>query len=238
MNIAKSAPIILLLASLLGCASHPQQASHVSFIEEATKALSTQPCCAAMKDLRTLPLTKVGEDFNFQLLPPDKPLSNALGRAYARVLPLPDDHKTYHFVIESYSSKVGSFKQVFAPVVLVLNDDYSVSRKSELQMLRVDVERPMWQERERITLFVKVDRATRPREKYVVVTTAPEAYGKFLDLRRIPTPNSPLYYVTRVTVAPSSNFLPDPIQAGPEGVLRITNLSSTMKKPFDHWIMF
>ena len=29
-----------------------------------------------------------------------------------------------------------------------------------------------------------------------------------------------------------------PIKVGPEGVLRITNLSSTMKKPFEHWITF
>lgn len=237
--IVKYAPIFLLLISLLGCATHPKQADQISSTDEAIKALSAQPCCAELKDLRALPLSKVGEDFDFQIAPPDRPLMSARGRAYARMLTLPDDHKAYHFMISSYSSKVRNFRQIYAPVVLVLNEDYSLSRKSDLQTLRVDVENPMWQERERITLFVKVDRSTRPKEKYLVVTTDPAVYGKFLDLRSTPGPQgTPLYYVTRVTPEPSSKFLPDPIQVGPEGVLRITNLSSAMRKPFDYWIMF
>ena len=237
-NILKYAPIILLLISLAGCATHPQPAAHVSSTGQAVETLSIQPCCVALKDIRSLPITPVGENFDFQLGPPDKPFASPQGRSYARVLTLPDDGKTYHFVIESYSSKVGGVRQIFAPIVMVLNNDYSISRTSNLQILRVGVENPIWKERERVTLFVKVDRDTKPKEKFVVITTDPEAYGNFFELLRIRTPNSPLYYVGRLTNEPSTEFLPDPIQVSPEGVLRITNLSSFMKKPFDHWILF
>ncbi|MBT0963448.1 hypothetical protein [Denitromonas iodatirespirans] len=229
---------ILFIVLLVGCATHPRQTGHVVSTEEAVAHLHAQTCCADIRDLPTLPINEVGASFDFKVTATGKPIGISKGAAYGRLLTLPEDGRTYHFKIESFSSKIENRRQLFAPIVVVLNDDYSVSRVSSMPMLRVDDENPIWQEREHVTLFVKVNRKTRPHERRILITTDPGAYGKYLALRRIQGPEGPIYYVTKLTAEPTSTLLPHPIQASPEGELRLTNLSSVMSKPFDHWIMF
>lgn len=234
-------PLILLL--MLGaCASPKAVKEEARSVDVALADLQSVPCCVALEQISASPAGTAGDEIDGWFGSTKQRLRTPLGTGYYLAVKLPDALQQYHFEVESFSSPAVGGAVMPIPVVLVLNDDFTISRRSTVDMLRYWRAHPLglWGERERLSVFVRVDRQVNSRERYVVVTTAAETHGTAVVFNnemggRIAV--VPLGSSTAIYSLPSQRFGAR-LVSSPEGEVRITNRSSFMKKPFDQFVLF
>lgn len=205
---------------IAACETPPSTVLDDSSYRHAEALFRTAPCCAVPENMIRSPLQA---EWDFLLSESGSLLMSSVGKGYYKAVELPEDRKTYYFQIDSFATGEGTDKQMAVPIVLVLNDDFSVSRASHPDMLDYRAPSRFWRVRESYQLFVRVDRASRPRERYVVLTTAEKLIGRRFKFRARSGPD---------TVVEAA------FVSSPDGQIRMEYLNAPWKWPAAQFIRF
>ena len=232
-----------LLVLLLGACQSPKAVKEAAgSVDVVLSNLQSVPCCIALDQISASPAGTVGTEIDAWLGSTKQRLRTPLGTGYYVAVKVPDAAQQYHFEVQSFSSPATGGAVIPVPIVLVLNNDFTISRRSTVDMLKYWRAHPLglWGERERLSVFVRVDRVANPAEQYVVVTTPEETHGTpvaFSNEVGGGISVVPLGSATAIYASPSQRFRAR-LMSSPEGEVRITNRSSLMSKPFDHLLRF
>ena len=217
---------------LLGACASKQPMARTDFTsDQAMTQFRSADCCQSLSQIVATPLEaeiSIPPASNRSLL------NSPAGKGFYGAFALPDDDKTYYFRVESLVLRSAeSSGHVVAPFVLILNQDFSISRASSPSMLTYHPENKFYGERESLYLFVKVDRKLRPTEKYVVVTTFEQLVGRDLDFTAVSGGGvmvMPLGKAIAVAPAPTIQRSAT-LRSSPIGQTRLIYLASKWDQP-------
>jgi hypothetical protein len=211
-------------------------------VEAAKASLLNVDCCRVLSQISSLPSGGVGAEHDILLSASKERLRSPVGTGYYAAIQVPDALEQYHFEVQTFSSPTSNGRAIPIPIVLVLNDDFSLSRYSTVSMAAYRRAHPLglWGERERLVIFVRVDRLRNPKERYIVITTPENTYGNSVSFSsEIGGGVSVVPLGSTIAVYSSSaEKIGATLISSPEGELRITNRSSLISKPFDRFVLF
>lgn len=224
------------------CAAPPTVPINAVSVSVLMDTFRDVPCCIPLQSISADPIKGISESQDVWLGTNKQRIDTPSGTSYYYAIRLPDQFETFHFGVESFAYSAQGTRQIALPIVQVLNEDFTISRRSTVEMLEYWRAHPqgLWGERERLSLFVRVDRKTNPKERYVLITTQESTHGRLVSFTKTTGGG-----MSVIPLGATTAFVRNPVQqirqelvSSPEGEIRILNRSSTMTKPFDRYIFF
>lgn len=224
------------------CAAPPTVPINAVSVGISMNTFQNTPCCIPLHSITADPIKGISEPQDVWFGTNKQRINTPLGASYYYAIRLPDQLETFHFGVESFAYSAEGTRQIAVPIVQVLNEDFTISRWSTIEMLEYWRAHPqgLWGERERLSLFVRVDRKTNPRERYVLITTPERTHGRLVSFTKTMGGG-----ISVIPLGATTAIVPNPVQqirqelvSSPEGEIRILNRSSAMTKPFDRFVYF
>ena len=220
-----------ILVFLGGCASsQPPPRTDLSPDQAVTK-FQAAVCCHSLAQVVSTPLQP-------EIAIPSAEVATLLnspaGKGFYGAFSLPEDNLTYYFRVESLVLRSNGWNgHVNAPLVLILNRDFSISRASTFPMLTYHPENKFYGERESLYMFIKVDHEQRPQEKYVVVTSFEKLNGRDIEFTSVIGGGATVIPIgNTVAVSPAAVRLKNAtLRISPMGQVRLIYLASKLNQP-------
>jgi Maltose operon periplasmic protein precursor (MalM) len=206
---------------VVGCVSVPQaiRAPSKSWSDILREDQALQ-CCIALRDVVISP-TPTTSSVNRSFGESQVKLGLSAGASGYFAFAVPRQSGSTYFNIKSYVVDSPSGVYAVEPIVRVLNDDFSISRQSSVEMFNFRRPNPIHAIPGVFNLYVRINHLTHPRERYVVVTTNAEPIGKYFDVKEIGGSESSGY-----------------IRSSPQGIVEIIPITSILNRPFDRAVFF
>lgn len=224
---------------LISCAAPQNTSAPNESIQQRLIAFEAYQCCIELSGA-VIEKFEIGQTKEFLMNETKSKYRSTVGDSSFFITHAVEQDVSY-YTLRSYiekDPKTGN-KFAVAPIILILNDDYSVSRMSKLDQLRY-MSWTVWGQKEHFDIPIKIDKLKHPREKYIAVVTPQETLGQQLQ------------YLSQsdgsTMVLPSgSGFMAMNVGGGttkveyhssPYGVLQLKHLTSKMEIPFEWAIEF
>ncbi len=236
----KKCLFLLFMALLVSCAAPQNISIPKESFKERLSMFNSYPCCLDL-NLNSFDIERfeTGQVKEFLLNEIPTKYKSTVGRSPLFITEAVEQDVSY-YILRSYIEKdvVTSEKFAVVPIILVLNDDYSISRQSKFEHLR-HMSWTVWGQKEHFDIYLKIDKSKNPREKYIVVVTPEKTLGQKLLYSSQPNGST--------MVIPSGNGLMAMSVGGaatieyfssPYGALQLKHITNKLEIPYDWAIEF
>lgn len=154
------------------CGYKPQNIKNIESIAEKSR----KECCTPLTDIQTNFSVK-NEMLEFTLNENDKKIMLGNSEYYYYAVEIPNSNENeQNFRLDTYFFGSDDNKKLSIPTVWILNDDFSVSRKSEAGMLNYAIGN--YAQEESFYIHIRTNADKYPQEKYIVITSDSLSIGK------------------------------------------------------------
>jgi len=224
------------LSMLSACSYSPNMIKEVSSTSLINDFVEVQ-CCVNLENMH---IHAMDTNITFFTLRENEQKLQIGGIAYPySTFKVPNENGEQYLKLTSFFFDQKSEKKVSLPMVLILNEDRSVSRKSNVNML--DYRNQNIYDSENFFLYIKIDKSVNPREEYIVIISDSGAAGQTFDYQEA------MHRSTVPVIAGNNLIGMMPVDEGgrrfdfiavPFGNYKLEKVTNPLSKPFKSFVHF